>query len=89
MLTFANPGCTWVPDGPGSACWRADGAAALCSCAAGPAMSWACIDEPARFTILMAHSLFGLCPDCMGAGTDGAASPSLALLLGGGDGHSS
>ena len=36
MLTFANPGCTWVPEGPGNVCWRVEGPMTLISRAAGP-----------------------------------------------------
>ena len=53
MLTFAYPGCTWVPDGPGCACWRADGPTSLISCAdwaaactVGPVTVRTCAVEP-------------------------------------------
>ena len=50
MLTFANPDCTWVPEGPGNVCSMADGAT-LISCAAEPAMSYGCAAGTAPETL--------------------------------------
>ena len=115
MLTFLYPGCTCVPDGPGSECWRMDSAATSRSCVDGTglensgnacwmASSQSCIGSAAALKAAI-HSLFGFLRGCIGSGsvelggfgrrpysiTDaltGAASPSLAFLLGGGT-HSS
>ena len=81
MLTFANPGCTWVPEGPGNVCWRVEGPVTLISCAAGPAISYGCAVGTASETLekacvggasalkLFAHSLFGFLRGCTWAGS--------------------